>query len=204
MDKPICYTFRRCPYAIRARMTLDYSAIETEYREILFRNKPPAMLEASPKGTVPVLIGRDGTVLEQSRDIMNWCLTQYDPDNWQPQSQERMINRLIDQNDNEFKYWLDRYKYADRYPQFNEAYYRSKAEVFVAELEDRLSAHRYLVSDQLSLADIALFPFVRQFSMVDAKWFEASEYVSLKRWLGGLLTSERFARVMIKRPVWAF
>ena len=114
----VCYTFRRCPYAIRARMALDYAGIEPEYREIVFRNKPPAMLRASPKGTVPVLVEEDGNVIEESWDIMNWALARNDPDNWlgTGKSVQELPGQLVNRNDFEFKYYLDRYKYADRYP----------------------------------------------------------------------------------------
>ena len=203
-ERTICYTFRRCPYAIRARMALDYVGIEPEFREIEFRNKPPAMLEASPKGTVPVLIDLLGNVFEQSRDIMMWGLQHSDPEQWLTPATRVAIDDLIDRNDDEFKYWLERYKYADRHPEFSETHYRSEGEKFLLELDQRLAHNDYLISNSISMADIALFPFIRQFSMVRPDWFAKSPYGHLRAWLESIVSTERFARVMVKRPLWQF
>ena len=162
---PVLYSFRRCPYAIRARMALLYSSINVELREVLLRDKPPSMLAASAKGTVPVLLLPDGRVLDQSRDIMLWALDSSDPQQWYNEALAEPINRLIDHNDNQFKTHLDHYKYWDRYPAESQQFYRSQAEEFLMELESLLSSRDYLLADRITLADIALFPFIRQFAM---------------------------------------
>ena len=202
----VCYTFRRCPYAMRARMAMDYAGIQPEYREISFSNKPPSMCEISPKATVPVLVLPDRKVIDESRDIMLWSLEQNDPENWLGVTSEirDQTDSLIDYNDTEFKIWLDKYKYADRYPDHPADYYRSEGEVFLARLEGLLNQNRWLLGDAQGLADMALFSFVRQFSMVDSDWFEQAPYPGLRKWLGKILESSRFQRIMIKRPLWVF
>ncbi len=202
----VCYTFRRCPYAMRARMAMDYAGIQPEYREISFSNKPPSMCEISPKATVPVLVLPDRKVIDESRDIMLWSLEQNDPENWLGVTSEirDQTDSLIDYNDTEFKIWLDKYKYADRYPDHPADYYRSEGEVFLARLEDLLNQNSWLLGDAPGLADMALFSFVRQFSMVDSDWFEQAPYPGLRKWLGKILESSRFQRIMIKRPLWVF
>ena len=207
MSKPlVCYTFRRCPYAMRARMAMDYAGIEPEYREIIFSNKPPSMYEVSPKATVPVLVLPEGKVIDESRDIMIWSLQQNDPENWCGATSEirDKTECLIDYNDMEFKAWLDKYKYADRYPEHPADYYRSEGEVFLARLENLLNQNQWLLDDVPGLADMALFPFIRQFSMVDSDWFQQAPYPRLRNWLGVILESERFQRIMVKRPLWIF
>jgi glutathione S-transferase len=203
-DLPILYTFRRCPYAMRARLAITVSGVSVAQREIALRNKPQAMLDISPKGTVPVLQLIDGRVIEQSLDIMLWALTLNDPQQWLPDDKllPDAAKALIDTNDGPFKLWLDRYKYANRYPQHSTAYYRQQAEEFLQYLESLLGGHKYLLGDRLSVADMAIFPFIRQFAAVDKVWFAASEYVRLRNWLGERLESELFAAVMIKRDCW--
>ena len=134
---PILYSFRRCPYAIRARMALHYAGVQVELREILLRDKPASMLAASTKGTVPVLILPEGTVLDESYDVMRWALEQYDPDGWWSDSLGTKISELIQGNDGKFKIHLDHYKYFDRYPEQSMEYYRSQAETFLAILEKK-------------------------------------------------------------------
>lgn len=202
----VLYSFRRCPYAMRARMALSYSGIAVELREIELKNKPADMLAASAKGTVPVLIQSDGHIIDESRDIMFWALAQSDPDNWMPPKNSALYNEiisLIDQNDGEFKGYLDRYKYADRYPEHSDVHYRSLGEAFLAQLDGRLQANQYLLGDQLSVADVALMPFVRQFAYVDINWFRQTQYTGLQRWLDGLLSSVLFNRVMEKYKPWS-
>lgn len=133
---PILYSFRRCPYAIRARMAIIYASIPVEIREVELKNKPEDMLAISPKGTVPVLEITNGAVIEESLDIMRWALAQHDLEHWLRFSNE--AGRLIKWNDGDFKYYLDRYKYADRFPDFSQENYRKQAEVFLTELEARL------------------------------------------------------------------
>ncbi len=195
------YSYRRCPYAMRARMALRYANIEVEILEISLRDKPASMLQASPKGTVPVLVLQDGMVLEESLDIMFWALQQQDSDDWlrdnQPVLQARM-DALIAENDGAFKRTLDRYKYPERFPEQPQAEYRAQGESFLQKLEGHLKTQRYLMGNSLSLADIAIFPFIRQFSAVDASWFESSSYPKLQVWLTSLVASEIFTSVMKK------
>lgn len=206
----ILYSYRRCPYAMRARMALRYANIAVEIREISLRDKPPSMLRASPKGTVPVLVLQNGDVangevLEESLHIMRWALKQRDVDDWQLTKQPELqtkITTLIAENDGAFKRALDRYKYPDRFPEQSQREYRAQGEVFLQQLECSLTTQEFLLSDKLSLADIAIFPFIRQFAAVDSTWFEFSPYLKLQTWLAALLASELFISVMEKQPTW--
>jgi glutathione S-transferase len=197
---PTLYSFRRCPYAMRARMAVRYAGCAVEIVEVSLKAKPVEMLERSPKGTVPVLV-LDDQVLEQSLDIMGWALAQNDPDDWLMADDyvaQRLIADLIARNDGPFKTSLDQYKYAVRYPEFSQQEYRQHGEVFLKELEERLGSQRFLVSDHLTLADIALAPFVRQFCFVDPEWFWQSPYVKLREWLQRFLDSALFVQAMQK------
>ena len=198
---PVLYSFRRCPYAIRARMALAYSGQTVELREVVLKNKPPAMLDISAKGTVPVLQLTDGTVIDESLDIIQWALSRYDPDSWLSQASDTS-QHWIQTNDNEFKHWLDRYKYADRYPEARMEDYRQRAIDFIAQLENQLAQTPYLTGSQISFADLAVLPFVRQFAHVDYPWFEQQPYPHLQRWLHGWLNSTLFTSVMDKYPAW--
>lgn len=194
----LLYSFRRCPYAMRARMAVAYSGVPVELIEVSLKAKPPEMLERSPKGTVPVLVLNE-QVLEQSLDIMRWALAQNDPHDWSMASDpeaQRQIADLIAANDTGFKTDLDHYKYAVRYPEFTQADYRARAEVFLNKLEGLLKDRDFLVADHLTLADVALAPFVRQFCGVDPEWFWQSPYPKLQRWLQRFLESALFAQVM--------
>lgn len=191
---PILYSFRRCPYAIRARMAIFSANIVLEIREVDLKNKPAHLLEISPKGTVPVLQLINGEVLEESLVIMNWALNQADPENWLNATDE--AERLIQWNDGEFKYYLDRYKYADRYLENTQEYYRQKASEFLFILDERLTSNRYLCGQQISIADVAIFPFIRQFASVDTEWWQHSSFQVVNRWLQGFIESELFALVM--------
>ena len=200
---PILYSFRRCPYAIRARIALVYSGVEVEHREVVLKDKPKALLAISPKGTVPVLQLPDGRVLEESTDIMRWALLQHDGKGWLTEANEADVSRLIMINDSKFKPWLDRYKYADRYPEHPMEYYRSQCEEWLAQIEGYLLANDgCLLSAQYTMADMAIFPFIRQCAHVDKAWFEQSPYPNLKIWLTGLLESSLFASVMMKHHQW--
>jgi glutathione S-transferase len=185
---------------MRARMSIAYSGAQVGLREVVLKDKPPAMLEVSPKGTVPVLIDIDGTVIEESIDVMRWALAQNDPENWLDGL--GLDDPLISTCDDEFKHWLDRYKYAVRFPEHDEVWYRAKAETFLATLESRLGGSQFLTGTALSVTDIAIFPFTRQFANVDRKWWDAHPYPSVARWLDGLISSELFVRVMKKYPQW--
>jgi glutathione S-transferase len=219
MRLPILYSFRRCPYAIRARMALAYAGISYELREVSLKNKPQEMLNISPKGTTPVmqfftgqdLIEQDFLVLEESLDIMNWALEQHDPLNWKnlPEQPLAIAQQLIDTNDREFKHALDHYKYPNRFPEKSQKDYRLQAEEFLQVLELQLQsrsrtseAQVFLVSDRQTLADIAIFPFVRQLAYVDIDWFLSSSYERLQQWLKWHETSEMFEFVMQKFPIW--
>ena len=195
MTEHVLYSFRRCPYAMRARMALRYSGVPLSIVEVSLKAKPAQMLAASPKGTVPVLVCADGSVIEQSLDIMHWALARHDPDNWlQPG-----CAALIEENDTRFKVLLDRYKYAIRYPEHPMEYYRAQGAEFLQRLEDVLARSAYLAGPALSLADVALAPFVRQFAHVDRDWFEQAPYPRLNAWLERFLASELFSSVM-KKP----
>ena len=158
------------------------------------------MLAISPKGTVPVLQLPDGKVIDESLDIMNWTLAQHDPEHWLDTGEES--ETLIQWNDGDFKYYLDRYKYADRYPEFPESYYRSQAELFLAELEGKLSQSLYLGGSHFSLLDAAIFPFIRQFAAVDNQCFIELGYQSLNNWFNEILASDLFVSAMVKYPIW--
>jgi len=181
-------------------MSIAYSGAQVELREVVLKDKPPAMLEASPKGTVPVLIDIDGTVIEESLDVMRWALAQSDPDNWLDGL--GLNEPLISTCDGEFKQWLDRYKYAVRFPEHEEVWYRGKAETFLATLESRLTGSQFLNGPALSVTDIAIFPFIRQFANVDLTWWASHPYPNVSRWLEELVTSELFSRVMKKYSQW--
>lgn len=202
MSLPILYSYRRCPYAMRARMALRYAGIATHIHEISLRDKPPAMLAVSPKGTVPVLVLPDGQVLEQSLDVMRWALLQQDVDDWaltgNPSAQDS-IQRLISENDGSFKQALDRYKYADRYPEHPAEFYRAQGEIFLTKLESLLMQNHYLLGDRISLADIAIFPFIRQFAAVDQAWLDTAPYPKTRAWLNSLVSSSLFLHIMEKR-----
>lgn len=202
MSLPILYSYRRCPYAMRARMALKYAMVEVDIREITLRAKPSAMLAVSAKGTVPVLVLQDArtgviTVLEQSMDIMRWALRIQDKSAWLA-ADSVLTQQLITENDTSFKLALDKYKYAIRFPEQSVADYRAQAEVFLHKLELLLSASPYLLNRQLTLADIAIFPFIRQFAAVDAVWFLTAPYPHLRSWLNKLVESDLFLSVMVK------
>ncbi|MBA3696308.1 MAG: glutathione S-transferase [Methylotenera sp.] len=186
---------------MRARMALKYAGIEVEIREISLKNKPKYMLKLSPKATVPVLVLQNGTVLEESVDIMRWALQQHDSEGWLSTDSE-LTQQLIAENDGSFKQSLDKYKYAIRFPDQPPETYRAQGQVFLQKLESLLNHSKFLLKNQVGQADIAVFPFVRQFSGVDAAWFETAPYPKLKAWLKGLVESELFISIMEKQPTY--
>ena len=199
------YSFRRCPYAMRARLAISYCFPKQAVvlREVVLKDKPASLINISPKATVPVLLLEGGQVLEESLDIMQYALSTH-PDLEKallPESLKVDIFSLIKVNDGDFKCALDRYKYADRYEQ-SQTYYREKGEVFLDALNERLNSHRYLMGDEMTLADLAIFPFIRQFAHVDKPWFEASHYTALVQWLDEWLASDLFISIMTKYPQW--
>ncbi|NVD45850.1 glutathione S-transferase [Qipengyuania atrilutea] len=197
MAEPILYSFRRCPYAMRARMALHISETSHEVREVVLRDKPDALLEASPKGTVPVMVLPDGTVLEESLDIMRWSLEQNDAEGWLKRTDEG----LIAANDGPFKHHLDRYKYATRHDSDPEEH-RAAARAILMRLQDRLANQACLCGDRRGLADAAIFPFVRQFAHTDREWFAAQPLPDLAKWLEGWKSSDLFKAIMVKRDQW--
>ena len=183
-------------------MTFRRAIITAELREVFLADKPSSMLAYSSKATVPVLVLDNGVVLDESLDIMRWVLEQSDPQQWIRSDLEAPTKALIEENDGSFKVDLDHYKYWDRYPLKTQQDYRAAAEIFLCKLERRLEITDYLLAMQATLADIAIFPFIRQFAFVDKLWFDQSPYPLLRRWLQRFLESELFLQSMIKQPAW--
>ena len=196
--EPVLYSFRRCPYAIRARLALAISETPYALREVHLARKPDAMLEASPKGTVPVLVLADGSVIEESSQIMRWALGRNDPEGWL----ERDDAALIERNDGPFKHDLDRYKYPERHDSDALAH-RQRGMEFLSLLDARLSDHGYLCGAKRGIADAAIVPFVRQFAAVDSDWFAAQPIPCLQEWLAEYLASPLFATVMLRVAPWS-
>lgn len=196
------YSFRRCPYAIRARMALSYAEIRVGVREVKLSDKPVELIQVSPKATVPVLVLDSGEIIDESLDIMLWAIKQSDPKNWLSPSLEPKIFNLIHRNDFEFKPLLDNYKYPQSSKMGNPLLYREQALPFLSELNTLLSNNQFLLSNTTSLTDIAVFPFIRQFCMVDKEWFMQSPFTKLTDWLTYFLTSPIFLNVMQKYSPW--
>lgn len=197
---PVLYSFRRCPYAMRARLALAASETEVEHREVLLRDKPAAMLAASHKATVPVLVLPDGQVIEESLDIMRWALGRNDPRGWLAPGDAMF--ELVAINDGPLKRALDRYKYPNRYEGEDALENRARGLEILARLETRLAGSTFLYGEAMSLADAAIFPFVRQFAHTDRMWFAAQPLPHLQAWLAGHLASPIFVAIMHKHPVW--
>mgnify|MGYP001164410175 FL=1 len=195
---PILWSFRRCPYAMRARLAIKASGVRVELREILLRDKPAAMLEASPKGTVPVLETGAG-VVDESFDVMRWALAQSDPQNWLEMPAAGFD--LIAEADGPFKSALDRYKYHVRHVDGTREAAQSEGAALLWKLDRMLVGQDWLYGTQ-SLADMAILPFVRQFANTDRTWFDAQNWENLLRWLTGFTDSDAFAAVMGKYPPW--
>jgi glutathione S-transferase len=194
------YSFRRCPYAMRARMALRYSDVAVNTVEVSLKAKPAEMLALSSKGTVPVL-SVDGQVIDESLAIMHWALAQNDPQDWLLEDDpagRAQIAVLIEENDQVFKVHLNRYKYAERYPEQPMEFYRAEGEVFLRQLDGLLEGRDYLLADHPSLADVALMPFIRQFAHVDREWFGQTPYLRLQEWLQRFLESDLFTSIMKK------
>jgi glutathione S-transferase len=195
--RPILYSFRRCPYAMRARLALLVSGTVCEIREVKLSAKPAELVAASPKATVPVLVLSDGAVIDQSLDIMRWALGQGDPEGWL----DRADDALIAANDGPFKHHLDRYKYPDRHQAEREVHRAAGLEV-LAVLEERLATAPFLGGDARGLTDMALFPFVRQFAETDRNWFDAQPLPHLQDWLARQIGSALFEGVMVRLAPW--
>lgn len=186
------YTFIRCPWAMRARLALAYMGIEYTSIEVDLKNKPKSLLDISPKGTVPVLVFQNGKILDESLDIILWAMPK------PPESQQAEINEIISINDNEFKHANNRYKYPERYldEAKSQADFRAACEKYIDYLDQKLSQHSYLINNEISIADLAVFPMVRQFSKVDLEWFEQSAYHNVQRWLAAISESDFYAQAM--------
>ena len=201
---PILYTFRRCPYAMRARFAIRSSQIIVEVREIKLQEKPSEFLKSSPKGTVPVLITKSGQVLEESLDIINWALNINDPDKWlgKGKLQDREIKNLLDELEIKFKTNLDKYKYPSRFYGVDQYLYRDKNLCFLKKLNSYLENNKSLNCEHLTLLDYAIFPFIRQFRNVDQEWFEKLNFSFLNKWINQIIDSEDFSSIMKKFKKW--
>ncbi|SFW14615.1 glutathione S-transferase [Pseudomonas sp. NFACC04-2] len=200
MSRATLYSFRRCPYAMRARMALRYSAVDVAIVEVSLKAKPAEMLALSSKGTVPVL-QVNGRVIDESLEIMNWALAQHDPQDWRLRDNadgQALTAALIEENDQVFKLHLNRYKYPERYPEYLKEHYRSEGEDFLRRLEALLATRPFLAAAHQSLADVAVMPFIRQFAHVDRDWFAQAPYPRLQDWLQRFLASELFVAIMAK------
>ncbi|GLR64261.1 glutathione S-transferase [Marinospirillum insulare] len=209
MSLPCLYSFRRCPYAMRARLGILFAELKVELREVVLKNKPEHLLAISPKGTVPVLVLNQKTkkaaaeldVIEESKEILEWALEQSDPQGLL-KVDLATANQLIEINDQEFKPWLDRYKYADRYPELTQLDYRKKGELFLQQLENLLAKQSYLLGASPSIADLGIMPFVRQFAHVDREVFYSLPYPKLQTWLKDWLEHPLFQLAMVKIQPW--
>lgn len=206
---PVLYSFRRCPYAIRARYTIAYLNVPVNLREVVLKAKPEALLSLGGRSSVPQLVDMDGARYPESMDIILWALSKSNNrikvnSVWPSDAcQRNKMSAWIRYNDVFFKKWLDRYKYADRYTEFSESYYFAQCEVFLRRLNRRLGLRSYLMGEKLSVADISVFPFVRQFAAVNQKRFDESEYDNVKKWLSLFLDTALFNNVVMKKyPMW--
>lgn len=200
MNLPVLYSFRRCPYAMRARIAISYSKISYEHREILLSNRPESLYNISSKGTVPVLKLNGESIIDESLDIMKWALSKNDPDSLY-KNNIRLQDSLIQINDNIFKKQLDKYKYHTRHIELTYKEHQKNISSILSEYDKTLGSQKYLIDNNISLADIAIFPFVRQCAYVDLLWFKA-HYLLLNKWLENFKNSNLFERVMIKYPLW--
>ena len=204
---PVLYSFRRCPYAMRARLAIMAAGFQCQLREIVLRDKAPELLEVSPKATVPVLVLSDGIVLEESLEIMAYVLGKRDPDNWLPEEGGRgAVMRLIAENDGPFKAHLDRTKYSDRFiakgEQVDPKSERIGAMNFIGKLNDILSEQGFLGGCKPNLADMAILPFVRQFAHIDIAWFRAQPVNHVLPWLDAFKSGAQFKSIMTKYQKW--
>lgn len=214
MNKPILYSFRRCPYAMRARLAIVLSQQQVRLREVVLKDKPQALLDVSPKATVPVMVlgetllsdmasgeSSDKQVIDESLDIMTWCIEQLN------NSELNQINTELDKellayNDGAFKAQLDQYKYFERYPENTQEAYRDSAMAYLHRLNTILEKQAFLSGDKLGFMDIGILPFIRQFAFVDKNWFDAEAPSAVVQWLNDFLASDLFKRIMDKYPQW--
>ena len=206
MSGAVLYSFRRCPYAMRGRMGLYVSGLDYEHREIILRDKPAHMLEVSPKGTVPVFITEQDKIIDESLDLLRFALSKVDPSGWLD-CDRAQADKLIADNDGPFKHHLDRYKYASRYDDDAkrddvDTSHRREAEKFIQTYETRLENGPFLMGDKQTIADIAIFPFIRQFANTDKTWWDNAPYPKTQDWLTRHLESVLFKIIMTKYPLW--
>ncbi|MGY8782500.1 MAG: glutathione S-transferase N-terminal domain-containing protein [Fidelibacterota bacterium] len=200
MQKPILYSFRRCPYAMRARIAIAYAMINYEHREILLKNRPDSLYRISAKGTVPVLKLEDDKILDESLDIMKWAIQINDPDKLYFKN-IKLQDNLILANDQIFKKKLDKYKYHTRFKELSyEEHQKNVYDILIVH-NKTLGEQKYLVSNQITLADLAVFPFIRQCAHVDLNWFQ-DQFPFLGRWLEVFKNSNLIKKIMIKYPIW--
>jgi glutathione S-transferase len=200
---PVFYSFRRCPYAMRARLALAVSGQACELREVVLKAKPAELLAASPKASVPVLVLPNGQVIDQSLDIMRWALSHSDPGQWLPQApQAAQVLAIIEDCEQTFKHHLDRYKYPGRYAEADPLAHRSAATGWLSGLAQQLDGSGWLFGAKAGLADMAIAPFVRQFAQTDPEWFAAQDWPGLRTWLNAIVSSALFDSVMHKYPPW--
>jgi len=201
---PILYSFRRCPYAMRARMALAVGGIEVEHREVDLKERPDELYAASAKGTVPVVVLPDDSILDESLDVMRWALAQSDPEAWLPRdaAEEEDARSLLARNDCEFKHHLDRYKYATRYEGVDPEEHRAAASLILQDLDARLAESGFLMGQRFTYVDAAVAPFVRQFAFADKTWFDERPWPHLHAWLEAFLASPRFHGIMQKHEPW--
>jgi len=219
---PILFSLRNCPYAMRARIAVFKAKQQVILRDVILTDKPEEMTAVSPKGTVPILVLRqdlgqtavfdepvsETSVIDESLEIMLWAFEQSDPDNLLHQNEHNpdglpSILALITKFDNEFKVCLEKYKCAKRYHEDSMINCRQACELYIQDLEKRLTRHHFLMSNQESLADLALLPFIRQFARVERQWYLQSPYPKLRQWLNSYLQSPMFSKIMTKYPLWA-
>ena len=194
---PIFYSFRRCPYAMRARLAIAAAGITVELREVVLRDKPAAFLAASDSGTVPCLVTDQGNI-DESLDIMKWALARNDTDHWLDMRDTGWD--LITRADGPFKDALDRTKYASRYSDTDAKEQRELAAEFLTELDSRIAVW---IFERPSIADYAILPFVRQFAFIDKPWFDAQPWPNLQGWLDRFLATDQFENIMLKYPQWS-
>jgi len=202
---PILYSLRNCPYAMRARIAIFKAKQTVLLRDLVLSNKPEEMLQASPKGTVPVVVLADGRVIEESLEVMLWAFNETDPDDLLHCQRDNSLVEMLEliyEFDHDFKTCLEQYKCAKRYKENNLIEQRAACELYIQKLELRLTKHAYLMSDKESLADIALLPFIRQFARIERQWYLQSPYPNVRLWLNNYLQSPMFTKVMAKYPLW--
>ena len=201
---PILYTFRRCPYAMRARFAIRSSQIVVEVREIKLTENPSEFLKSSPKGTVPVLITNSGEILEESLDIIYWALNKNDPNKWLAKGklENQDIIKLLYDLENKFKPNLDKYKYPSRFSGVDQFFHRDKNLCFLKKLNSYLENNKSLNCEHLTLLDYAIFPFIRQFRNVDQVWFDKLNFSFLNKWINQIIDSEDFSSIMKKFKKW--